>query len=85
MSNFLGSDLNLGLVSGGLHFLFKKFMKKPQVKTETAQTIQVPSSQIGSNIGVVFGTVLIRDPKVAWWGDLLIKKEEIQDSAGKKG
>lgn len=85
MANFLASDLNLGLLSGGLHFLFKKFMKQPPLKTETAQTLQVPSTDIGANIPVVFGTILIKDPKVAWWGDLLIKKESITNSAGKKG
>lgn len=85
MASFLGSDGWLMFVSGGLHSLMKKFMKTPPLKTETAQTLQVPSTEIGANIPVVFGTVLIKDPKIAWWGDLLIKKEEITDSAGKKG
>ena len=54
--------------------------KQPKVQ---AKTLEVPTTEIGKPIGVLFGTRLILAPHVVWWGDLRIKKVKVS-TKGKK-
>jgi hypothetical protein len=42
----------------------------------------VPRAEQGTPIGVVFGTVIIKAPTLAWWGDL--STEPIKTKQSKK-
>lgn len=46
---------------------------KTQVKDPTRADIEAPVAELGKNIPVLFGTVLIQDANVAWWGDFRTK------------
>ena len=45
--------------------------------------IDVPTSNIGTPIPVIFGTRIIKEPFIAWYGDVSIHKTKV-DSQGKK-
>jgi len=66
----------IGLIVG----LLLSGQKPPQVQD---QALDIPSTEIGVPIGVLFGTRLIKDLTVAWWGDLSIVKIKV-DAKGKK-
>jgi len=47
---------------------------KPKMdKLKPADKVDVPNTEIGKPLAVIFGTVMIRDPNVVWFGDLKIK------------
>ena len=50
----------------------------------TVKNIVFPETKLGIPIGVLFGTKLIDQPPVVWWGDLRIVKHPVTDSGGKK-
>lgn len=54
--------------------------KPPQVKDAA---LEVPTTEIGTPIGILFGTRLINSPNVVWWGNLSIIKIKV-DPKGKK-
>lgn len=58
------------------------FGPKPKVPDATVQTGQAPTAQEGRPIPVVFGTVLVRDPNIVYYGDLYTRP--IKSSGGKK-
>lgn len=56
---------------------------KPEApKASTLDDFNIPKADEGSEIGKVFGTVTIRAPHVAAYGDL--RTEAIRSDAGKK-
>ena len=62
-----------------------QYILSPKPKTpklEPADKIDVPGSIVGKEIPVIFGTVIIRDPNVPWFGD--IKTKAIKKKGGKK-
>lgn len=61
---------------------YAAFGPKPKVPDATVQTGQAPTSQEGRPIPVVFGTVLVRDPNIVYYGDLYTVP--IKSSGGKK-
>lgn len=68
--------LVIGLIAG----LLLGGQKPPQVQD---QALQIPNTEIGIPIGILFGTRMVRDLTVAWWGDLSIVKIKV-DAKGKK-
>lgn len=48
--------------------------KPPKQKAALLEEFDVPTAEEGREIPDVFGTVLIRDPNVLWYGDLGVKK-----------
>jgi hypothetical protein len=72
-------------MKGFLNFLFGMFIPKPKVEAKTEeQTLQAPRIEVGVNIPVLFGTRMIKNPIIAWWGDVQIVKTEAP-TGGKKG
>jgi len=57
-------------------------MNAPKAPDATVQTADAPTASEGRPIPVVFGTVLIRDPNIVWYGDL--NTIPIVSSGGKK-
>lgn len=62
--------------------LMVALMPKPKFSVETK--FDVPTTEQGTPIGVLFGTRRLNQISIAWWGHLQIILEEI-DSSGKKG
>lgn len=48
-------------------------IKPPEHADPTRADIEAPVAELGKNIPVLFGTVLIQDANVAWWGDFSTK------------
>lgn len=44
--------------------------KPPEPKPSGLADVNIPSAEPGRPIPIVFGTVLIEDPNVVWYGDL---------------
>ncbi len=42
---------------------------------------QLPTAEAGKEIPVLFGTRIIAQPNVVWWGD--VKAQKIEDNSGK--
>ena len=76
----------LAVIFGGIleNMLLKKLFKVKDIPVQPIQPPEVPTSEIGVNIPVLFGTRMITDSKIAWWGHVLIQKEEVIDKGGKK-
>lgn len=55
--------------------------KPPEPKPAGLADINVPTAEPGRPIPIVFGTVLLEDPNVVWYGDL--STTEIKSSGGK--
>lgn len=56
--------------------------KPPKPKPAALSEFDVPVAEQGRSISVVFGTKLIKDPNVIWYGDL--RTTPIQQKGGKK-
>lgn len=56
--------------------------KPPAPTPPSLEDIEVPSTEEGTPVPVVFGEVWIRSPHVLWYGDL--SAEPIQKKGGKK-
>ena len=66
-----------------LSFISSLFASKPEPqKAGDLDDFNIPKAKEGSEIGKVFGTVTIRSPHVAAYGDL--RTEAIRDKGGKK-
>lgn len=56
--------------------------KPPQPKSAALEEFDIPVAEEGRPIPVVFGTMLLSDPNVMWYGDL--RTTPIQEKGGKK-
>jgi hypothetical protein len=56
---------------------------KQKTVEEPVQPMQMPNVEEGENIPVLFGSRMIKSPKIAWWGDVNIIKVPME-SGGKK-
>lgn len=75
----------IGKLIVGLIFTFIAYALAPKPKPPAAATLEdfdIPKADEGDAIGKVFGTVLIRNATVHWYGDL--KTEAIKEKSGKK-
>ena len=51
---------------------------------EPAQQLEMPTVEEGKNIPVLFGSRMIKNPQIVWWGDVHIVKVPAP-KGGKKG
>lgn len=61
------------------------YILTPKPKTEKlkpANKIDIPATDMGREIPVIFGTVMIRDPNIVWFGHMKIKA--VKKKGGKK-
>lgn len=68
-----------------LAFSYVAYLLSPKPKPPKPATLDdfdIPKADEGQAIGKVFGTVLIRDATVHWYGDL--KTKAIKQKSGKK-
>lgn len=56
--------------------------KPPKQKPAMLADFDVPTAELGREVSVLFGTELIEDPNVIWFGDLSSKA--IKSKGGKK-
>jgi len=56
--------------------------KPPKPKPASLEDFDIPVAEQGRPIPVVFGTVILKDPNVMWYGDL--RTTAIQEKGGKK-
>ena len=56
--------------------------KPPKPKPAALEDFDIPVAEQGKPIPVVFGTVILKDPNVMWYGDL--RTTAIQEKGGKK-
>lgn len=75
-----GSDILFMLFIGPIP---PSMFKTKAPEEETPRALEVPTTEIGTNIPVLWGTRLIKNPKVVWYGDLRILKVKV-DAQGKK-
>lgn len=48
---------------------------KPKIeKLKPESEIDVPETEVGKPLPVIFGTVVLRNPNVVWFGHLRVKK-----------
>lgn len=66
----------------GLAFLSYALRPKQADTRPDPGQFEIPSIKPGKSIPVVFGTVMVRDPAIVWWGDL--STTPIVKSGGKK-
>ena len=57
-------------------------MKQPKSATQADTPLESPTIEEGINIPVLFGSRMIKSPRIATWGDLKILK--VQVDANKK-
>lgn len=58
------------------------YLLKPKPKAPAPGEFDVPTTEEGASIGVLYGSGWIESPIVAWWGD--VRTTAIQSSGGKK-
>lgn len=56
--------------------------KQTQNKVIAADSVDIPSTDVGTEIAVVFGTCKRKSPILAWYGDL--RSTPIRSKGGKK-
>lgn len=77
-----GIFVNL-LISAAASYVYFLLSPKPKPpKPATLEDFDIPKAEEGQSIGKVFGTVLVRDATVHWYGDL--KTRAIKSKSGKK-
>lgn len=74
--------IGVWLILGALGFLSGALAPKNTQARPKPGKFEIPVAEPGKAIPVVFGTVLIRDASVIWWGDL--RTEPILKKGGKK-
>lgn len=55
-----------------LTFLLAPKPKIEKLKPDTE--IEVPATEVGRPLPVIFGTVIIRNPNIVWFGNIMIKE-----------
>lgn len=58
------------------------YLLQPKPKAPAPGKIEVPTTEEGAPIGVLYGSAWIESPIIAWWGD--IRTTAIKSSGGKK-
>jgi hypothetical protein len=62
--------------------MIMSLLQKPPQPPTTDQALEVPVTELGKPLPVIFGEVLIKDVNIAWWGKLKIVKKPF-DMGGK--
>lgn len=58
------------------------YLTKPKPQTPTAGGLDVPTPDPGALVGVVFGTNLIKNSNIIWYGDAAT--QPVRSKGGKK-
>lgn len=74
-------NLAIGILFSWISFLLSPTPKAP--KAGTLEDVNLPIARQGQEIGKIYGTVWIKAPHVAWYGDF--KARAIRSKQGKKG
>jgi hypothetical protein len=62
---------------------YKVMMGKEKEDTTPSKALEVPTTEIGEVIPVLFGTRILKTPRIAWYGDVKIIKRKVS-TKGKK-
>lgn len=73
-------NLVFGLVLSYISWLLTPVPEPPEAGT--LADFKIPRTEQGAELGLVYGTVWIRDPQVHWYGDFATKP--IKSKQGKK-
>jgi hypothetical protein len=71
-------------IASGL-WIFRIFNQKQKEDISEPEPMKAPSVEEGVNIPVLFGSRMIKNPMIAWWGDVNIIKVDAPSGGGKKG
>ncbi len=74
-------NLAIGLVFSWIAFLLRPKPEPP--KAATIKDVKIPIADQGTEIPKIYGTVWIKAPLVAWYGDF--KTRPVKSKQGKKG
>lgn len=77
---FTATDILFMIFIGPIPPSFLKTDPPPQ---EPIQDLEVPSTKIGTKIGVLFGRARIPKLHVVWWGDVKIVKVKVNSDSKK--
>jgi hypothetical protein len=69
-------------ISVALSLISYALSPKPKSRAPTAGKLELPQIEPSAAIPVVFGTVLVKDPTIVWYGDL--RTAPIKTDAPKK-
>lgn len=58
------------------------YLLTPKPKAPAPGTFDVPTTEEGASIGVLYGSAWIESPVIAWWGDT--RTVAIKSKGGKK-
>lgn len=64
-------------ITVGLQVVSYLLMPKPRAGSNAIREAEAPTAEADKPISVVFGTVLIKDPNVLWYGDKSTKRYEV--------
>lgn len=73
----------LGWQFDPLVITYKLLTGKEKEDTSTPHALEVPTTEIGTVVPVIWGTRIIKTPLVAWYGDVTIIKRKVNPN-GKK-
>lgn len=62
---------------------YKIMMGKEKEDNTPSKALEVPTAEIGTPVPVVWGTRILKQPSIAWYGDITIKKIKVS-TEGKK-
>ena len=58
-------------------------MKHPKPPSQSQQSMKMPTIKVGTPLAKVYGRVIIKNPVIFTWGDLLTIKEKTDTGAKK--
>ena len=64
-------------------FFFRDMLKSKPIAEEPPDPLNVPTTTIGTNIGVLWGTRLLKQPIMVWYGNVRIIKVKVDAQAKK--
>lgn len=56
----------------------------PKVQKPTAGSLDIPTITIGKKIPVIFGTNVIKDVSIVWYGDARVQEIKMRPASAKK-
>jgi hypothetical protein len=60
------------------------FMPKRRAEPPKTNSLEIPTTEAGVPIKVIFGRRRITDPHVVWYGDVRVKKVKVNQGSKKK-
>lgn len=66
-----------------IYSFYKTFFPETEEDKTPSKPLEVPTTEIGTPIPVLWGTRILKSPSIAWYGDITIIKRKVNPN-GKK-